>query len=161
MARRHCARWNLADHEAEVSRSLKQFTVTHRVGAINAVRHDRDRIATRCQRRSMGGTFDAVRAAGHDKPFSVGEVGSKLPGHMLAVGCRGPCAGDRDEIAERPRKERCRAASPEDVRSPRSSSAEGHSLSPGISVPIPARSAATMFCSSVRVSERWNWERHT
>ena len=39
----------LADHEAEVSHSLKQFTVAHRVGAINAVRHDRDRVATGCQ----------------------------------------------------------------------------------------------------------------
>ena len=118
MARRHCAWWNLADHEAEVSHSLKQFTVTDWVGAINAVRHDRDRIAAGCQRRSMGGTFDAVRAAGHDKPFSVGEVGSKLSGHMLAVGCRGPCAGDRDEIAEWSREERCRAASPQDVWPP-------------------------------------------
>ena len=45
VARRHCARWNLADHEAEVSHSLKQFTVAYRVGAINAVRHDRDRVA--------------------------------------------------------------------------------------------------------------------
>jgi hypothetical protein len=79
MARRHCARWNLADHEAEVSHSLKQFTVTHRVGAINAVRHDRDRVATGCQGRSMGSPFDAVRTAGHDYPLSVGEVGGQFP----------------------------------------------------------------------------------
>lgn len=46
MARRHCARWNLADHEAEVGHPLKQFTVTHRIGTINAVRHDHDRVAT-------------------------------------------------------------------------------------------------------------------
>ena len=45
MARRLYARWNLADHEAEVCYSLKQFTVAHGVGAVNAVRHDRDRVA--------------------------------------------------------------------------------------------------------------------
>lgn len=45
MARRHRARRNLTDQEAEVSHPLKQFTVPHRVGAINAVRHDRDRVA--------------------------------------------------------------------------------------------------------------------
>ena len=66
----------------------------------------------------MGRPFDAVRTAGHDKPFSVGEVGGKLCGHMLAVGHRGPRAGDRDEIVERSREKRCRATSPEDVRPP-------------------------------------------
>ena len=45
VARRHGTGWNLADHEAEVSHPIKQFTVTHWVGAINAVRHDHDRIA--------------------------------------------------------------------------------------------------------------------
>lgn len=45
VARRHRARRNLTDQEAEVSHPLKQFTVPHRVGAINAVRHDRDRVA--------------------------------------------------------------------------------------------------------------------
>ena len=34
----------------------------------------------------MSSTFDAVRTAGHDDPLSAGEVGGKLPGHMLAVG---------------------------------------------------------------------------
>ena len=83
MARRHGAWRNLADKEAEVSHPLKQFTVTHRVHAVNAVRHDRDRVAAGCKGRSMGRSFDAVRTAGHDKPLSVGEVGGKLPGHML------------------------------------------------------------------------------
>lgn len=63
----------------------------------------------------MGRSFDTVRTAGHDKPFSVGEVGGKLPGHMVAVGSRSPRSGDRDQVAERSREERCRAASPEDV----------------------------------------------
>ena len=83
MARWNRAWRNLADHEPEVGDSLKQFTVTHRVGTINTVRHDRDRVAAGCKGRSMGGSFDAVRTAGHDKPLSVGEVGGKLPGHML------------------------------------------------------------------------------
>lgn len=66
----------------------------------------------------MSSAFDAVRTAGHDDPFSAGEVGGKLPGHMLAVGGRGPRAGDRDVLVERSREERCRATSPEDVRPP-------------------------------------------
>ena len=66
----------------------------------------------------MSSTFDAVLTAGHDDPLSVGEVGGKLPGHMLAVGGRGPRAGNRDEIVELSREERCRATSPEDVRPP-------------------------------------------
>ncbi len=115
MARRDCAGWHLTDHEAQVGHPLKQFTVTHRVHAVCAVRHDRDRVAAGCKGRSMGRSFDAVCTAGHDKPLSVGEVGGKLPGHMVAVGGRGPRAGDRDEIAERSREERCRAASPQDV----------------------------------------------
>ena len=45
MARRHRARRNLTDKESEVCHPLKQFTVTHRVGTINTVRHDRDRVA--------------------------------------------------------------------------------------------------------------------
>lgn len=45
MACRDCTWWHLADHEAEVCYSLKQFTVAHGVGAVNAVRHDRDRVA--------------------------------------------------------------------------------------------------------------------
>ena len=85
MARRHRARWNLTHHEAEVSDSLKQFTVTRRVGAVNAVRHDRDRVATGRQRRSMGSPFDAVRTACHHDPLSVGEMGGQLRGDMLAV----------------------------------------------------------------------------
>ena len=63
----------------------------------------------------MSSTFDAVRTAGHDDPLSAGEVGGKLPGHLLAVGGRSPRSGDRDQIAERSREERCRATSPEDV----------------------------------------------
>ena len=86
MARRHRARWNLTHHEAEVSDSLKQFTVTRRVGAVNAVRHDRDRVATGRQRRSMGSPFDAVRTARNDDPFGGGQVGGERPGNVLAVG---------------------------------------------------------------------------
>ena len=66
----------------------------------------------------MGGTFDAVGAAGHHCPFGVGEVGRQLRGHMLAVGGCGPRAGDRHEIIEWSGEERCRATSPQDVRTP-------------------------------------------
>ena len=116
MARRRCARWHLADHEAQVGHPLKQFTVTHRVHAVYAVRHDRDRAATTRQGRSMGSALDAVRTAGHDKPFSVGEVRGKLLGHMVAVRGRSPRARDRDQIAERSREERGRPTSPQEVR---------------------------------------------
>ncbi|MFT8899604.1 hypothetical protein FAM14222p2_001718 [Propionibacterium freudenreichii] len=92
--------------------------MTHRVGAINAVRHDRDRVATGCQGRSMGSSFDAVRTARNHDPLSVGEVGSQFSGHVLAVGRRGPGAGDRDKLAERSRQERGSATSPQDVWSP-------------------------------------------
>ena len=85
MARRNRAWWNLADQEAEVSHPLKKFTVTDWVGAINAVRHDCNRVAVGCQRRSMGSSFDAVRAAGHDYPLRVGEIGGQFRGDMLAV----------------------------------------------------------------------------
>ena len=61
----------------------------------------------------MSSTFDAVRTAGHDDPLSAGEVGGKLPGHMLAVGGRGPRAGNRDFSAvlrwmQDPRDSPCR-----------------------------------------------------
>lgn len=48
----------------------------------------------------------------------VGEVGGQLPGHMLAVGCRGPRPGDRDPIIDCPREEGCRATSPKDAGPP-------------------------------------------
>lgn len=44
-----------------------------------------DCVAAGCQRRSVGRSFDAVRASGHDYPFRVGEVGGQFRGDMLAV----------------------------------------------------------------------------
>ena len=66
----------------------------------------------------MGRPFDAVRTAGHDNPLSAGEVGGKLPGYMLAVGGRGPRAGDRDPVIDWSREERGRPTSPQEVRPP-------------------------------------------
>lgn len=114
----HCSGWYLTDHEAEVGYPDKQFAVSHRVGAINAVCYDYDRFATGCQRRSMGSPFDAVRAAGHDCPLAVGEFRGQRTGHVLAVGGRGSRTGDREEITERSRQKRGSATSSQDERPP-------------------------------------------
>lgn len=104
-------------------------------GYARSTRQDCDGVATGRERRTMGGTFNAVRTARNYDPLGGGQVGGERPGDVLAVGeseARAPVRVTRS-ASERARNDDApRVQSTYGARSPRSPSERGHSSSPGI-----------------------------
>ena len=76
MAGRRCTWCHFADQQTDICDTTEQFAVARWICAINSVRQDCDCVATGCQCRAMGGTFDAVGAAGNNDPLGGSQIGS-------------------------------------------------------------------------------------
>ena len=73
------------------------------VAAIQARCQDSDRLSAGGEHAPVRRTVDAVRAAGDDHPFLLGQTRRKFAGDVFAVVGGRASAGDRDPIAQRRR----------------------------------------------------------
>ena len=92
---------HLTGEQAEVSDSCQQLTIAGWVEAIQAADHDGEGLPACGECGSVCGGVDAVGAAGHDDPLSMGQIGGEFARDVLAVTSGGAGSGDRDAIVQR------------------------------------------------------------
>ena len=93
--RRRGARRHLGDHRADLHDPRQQCGVGGGVRAVDTSSQHRHGHALDRQRSAMGGRVDAERGAGDDGPAAVGEPGTEVGSHRVAVGRAGAGAHHR------------------------------------------------------------------
>ena len=101
MSGRNGAGRNFANEKADIGDAVEQVAMANRVGAINSVGEDGDRVSTCGEDGLVRRAFDSVGTSRNDYSFVGGNGTSEFPGYILAVGRACPSPGDRDEIAHR------------------------------------------------------------
>ena len=81
---------HLTHQQPHIANLIEHVAMPRRVEPVRTAGHHRDRLPAATQRSAVGGTVDAVGAAGDHDLLRVRRVVGELAGDVIAVTGRGP-----------------------------------------------------------------------